>query len=170
MGCSDQKVKELWEFFGSCDGCEPLLDFTTISDLKNEPGIYAIYLRDESECKLLYIGETSSLFRRIVNLISFNHTFSWRLFIRILEEKLGRSVKGYEAEKFWNEDKNLRKEIVRKVGAFLGRTCIKWKALNEISRDERKLLEKELINKLKPLMPHKKGRIHLLKELLEDKP
>jgi len=142
----------------------------TISDLDDKPGVYAIYLRDQSGCKLLYIGETSSLFRRLVDLIGFRHTFSWRLFIRILEEKLGRSVKDREADKLWYEDKDLRKEIVKEVSDFLRRTCIKWRVLEGSNRDERRSIEKELVNKLKPLEPHEKGRFRLLKGLLKDKP
>jgi len=169
IGSSDIRVKELEEFFRSCDGCEPLLDLVTISDLDNKPGVYAIYLRDQGGCKLLYIGETSSLFRRLVDLIGFRHTFSWRLFIRILEEKLGRSVKDREAIKLWYEDKDLRKEVVKEVGDFLRRTCIKWRVLEGSNRDERRSIEKELINRLKPLEPHEKGRFRLLKGLLKDK-
>jgi len=170
----DEVVNELGEFFKLCDDCEPLLDLltdlVTLSDIDNKPGVYAIYLRDEGRCRLLYIGETSSLRRRFVELVSFNHTFSWRLFIRLLEVELGRSVKGDEAEKLWYKDKDLRRKIVKKMEDFFKKTCVKWKTLEGVNVNERRQIEKELINKLKPLMPHKKNRKSIFKDIFKGGP
>jgi len=169
----DEVVNELGEFFKLCDGCEHFLnlftDLVTLSDIDNRSGVYAIYLRDEGGCRLLYIGETSSLLRRFVELVSFNHTFSWRLFIRLLEVELGRSVKNSEALKLW-EDRSLRRKIVKKMENFFKKTCVKWKTLEGINVNERRQIEKELINKLKPLMPHKKNRKSIFKDIFKGGP
>jgi len=160
------------------DSLLSISDNISLSDIDNKlsislsddkPGVYAIYLRDEGGCRLLYIEETSSLLKRFTQFVSFNHTFSWRLFMRLLEEELGRSVKSSEVLKLW-EDSSLRRKIVEKIEDLFKKTCVKWKTMEGVNVNERRQIEKELINILKPLMPHIKSRTSILKNIFKGGP
>jgi len=70
--------------------------------IEKRPGVYAVYLRKGQGCEVHYVGESSSLHRRIVQLVTFYHTFSWRLFKRFLERKLGiPKIGNDEAKRLW---------------------------------------------------------------------
>jgi len=59
---------------------------------------------------------------------------------------------------------------VKKMEDFFKKTCVKWKTLEGVNVNERRQIEKELINKLKPLMPHKKNRKSIFKDIFKGGP
>jgi len=65
------------------------------------------------------------------------------------------------------EDGSLRRKIVKEMEDFFKKTCVKWKTLEGVNVNERRQIEKELISKLKPLMPHIKSRKSIFKDIFK---
>jgi len=180
-------AKEIGEAFSKCGECVPLSGLAKHIDLyldpgiaenfrklvgklageylqslgiEKRPGVYAVYLRKGQGCEVLYIGESSSLHRRIVQLVTFYHTFSWRLFKRFLERKLGIKIKkDAEAERLWYDKRGLTKEFLIR---FFNDLCIKWKTISVIDKRGLRLIEASLIILLNPREPHTEGDIDFL--------
>jgi len=127
--------------------------------IENRPGIYVVYLRKGQGCEVLYVGESSSLYKRMGQLVTFNHPFSWELYKRFLERKLGISKIKKDANRLWYDKRELTREFLIR---FFNDLCIKWKTINVLDERELRFIEASLIILLKPREPHTKGDIDFL--------
>jgi len=170
-------AKEVGETFSKCGECVSLsglakhinlyLDPGTAEDfkelareylrslgIKEEPRVYAVYLRKGQGCEVLYVGESSSLYDRMGKLVTFDHPFSWELYKRFSEWRLGRSEIGNdEANRLWYDKRELTREFLTR---FFNDLCIKWKTINVFDERELRFIEASLIILLDPREPHKK--------------
>ena len=101
--------------------------------------------------------------RRFIEIIGIDHTFTYRLYLRLLERKLGRDV-SKEADNLWYDDKRTRLKIVQKINKLFKHVCIKIEYVE--SEEEARKYEKLLINTYKPLNPHYKKKRKVLENLL----
>jgi len=131
-----------------------IVEYLRSLGIKEEPGVYAVYLRKGQGCEVLYVGESSSLYSRIVQLVIFCHPFSWGHFKRFLGRKLGIKIKNDpEAERLWYDERELTREFLID---FFNNLCIKWKTINVLDKRELRLIETSLIFLLNPQEPHKR--------------
>ena len=153
------------EHYGNCmDVSDILSNIAYLSDIDDRPAVYGLYIKSYPRLTLLYIGSTKNMWKRFINLIGFDHTFTYRLYLRLLERELRRDVSEEEADNLWYDDKKTRLKIVQKINRLFKHVCIKIEYVE--SEEEARKYEKLLINTYKPLNPHYKRNWKILENLL----
>jgi hypothetical protein len=84
-----------------------------------------------------------------LQLFGLDHTFSWRLWIAILEIERGERIKERDANSIWYSDRGVRLRAMEIVDEIFRRICIKWYPLRDIDEKRRKALEHKLAYRLR---------------------
>jgi len=153
------------EYYGNCmDMSDILSNIACLSDVDDRPAVYGLYIRSYPRLTLLYIGSTNDMWRRLIDLVGFEHTFTYRLYLRLLERELGRDVSEEEADDLWYNDRKTRLKIIQKINKLFKHICIKIEYVE--SEEEARKYEQLLIDTYKPLNPHYKENREELEKLL----
>jgi len=153
------------DYYDNCiDLSEILSDLTKLSDIDEKPAVYGLYIRSYPQLTPLYIGSTNNMWRRFIELIGFNHTFTRRLYLRLLEKKLNKEVSEKEADELWYTHREIRLKVIQTINKLFKHVCIKIEYVE--SEDKARELEQELISKYTPLNPHYKKKEKELEKIL----